>query len=165
VERLKQALRNSLSGVKKVAVLGVGSELRGDDAAGIRIAAEIAKIRKNNKAGCNLEVFIGATAPENLTGEIKRFNPEHLVIIDSADFGEKSGAVKLINPDAIKGFSSCTHTLPLGILTDYLSKSIGCKITIIGIQPKNLKFGAAISNEAGESIRFVCDTFKEILEG
>ena len=81
---LKIALTNSLKGVNKLAILGVGSELRGDDIAGM-VAAEI--IQKANHK--NITVFLGATAPENLTGEIKKFNPSHLLIIDAADTSSK----------------------------------------------------------------------------
>jgi len=160
---LKTVLKNRLRNAKKVAILGVGSELRGDDAAGIFVARQIDKGRLNMKKQGKLKVFAGATAPENLTGEVKRFNPTHLIIVDSADMNEKPGVVKLINPDTISGFSSCTHSLPIKILSDYLVKSIGCKITIIAIQPKTLDFGSCLSNKVERSAADISQIIKIIL--
>ena len=63
-------LKPELKGASKIVVLGVGSELRGDDIAGI-LAAENLKGKTSDK----LQVLIGGTAPENLTGEIKKLKP------------------------------------------------------------------------------------------
>lgn len=136
-------LRSQFKNAKRVAVLGVGSELRGDDAAGLLVAGHIQKNFKSNHP--KLKVFFGSTAPENLTGEIKKFKPTHLVIIDSADTGAKAGSIFLFKPKDLRGISFCTHQLPLQILTDYLKKSLGCKLIIVGVQPKKLTFNKPIS--------------------
>jgi hydrogenase 3 maturation protease len=165
VKILKQTLKNRLLNAKKIAVLGVGSELRGDDVAGILVARQLGKNYQDIKSEQkNFKIFIGATAPENLTGEIKRFKPTHLVIVDSADMDKPAGTVKLINPDVVGGLPFCTHKLPIKILTDYLIKSIGCEIMIIGIQPKVLSFGDYPSKEVEKSAKYISATIKEILK-
>ncbi len=155
---LKKALKNSLKGAKNVAILGVGSELRGDDIAGM-VAAEII-LKANHK---NIHVFLGATAPENFTGEIKKCKPTHLFIIDAADTSSKPGTIDLIDPDIVGGVSFSTHMMPLKIMVDYLLQSIKCKVMIIGIQPKVLKFGSEPSKEAITSAKEVAKTILEIL--
>ncbi|MDD2752350.1 MAG: hydrogenase maturation protease, partial [Candidatus Omnitrophica bacterium] len=102
---LEKHLKTRLSKAKRIAVLGVGSELKGDDAAGMLVARQI----KENK---NLKVFLGSTAPENITGEIKKFAPHHLLIIDTAMMQEKSGTIKIFPGKAIGGVSFSTHRLP-----------------------------------------------------
>jgi hydrogenase 3 maturation protease len=155
---LKKALINSLKGAKKVAVLGVGSELRGDDIAGM-VAAEIILKAGNKKIG----VFLGATAPENLTGEIKKFEPSHLFIIDAADTASKPGTISLISPDIVGGISFSTHMMPLKIMVDYMFQSIKCKTMIIGIQPGVLKFGSSPSKAAMDSAREVAKIMLEVV--
>jgi len=157
VESLKANLKKQLNNAKRVALLGVGSDLRGDDAAGVFVA------RKLYPGDAGFKVFIGDTAPENLTGEIKRFNPTHLIIVDSAQMNEEVGAVKLIDSDEVSGFSSSTHSLPLKVLVDYLFKSIGCETTIICIQPKALDFAGPLSSEVKKSAEDVSRVLKDIL--
>ncbi|MDD4183637.1 MAG: hydrogenase maturation peptidase HycI [Candidatus Omnitrophica bacterium] len=149
-------LINKLKGAKRVVVLGVGSELRSDDAAGMLAAKAIdKKIKKDKKPA--IAVLFGETAPENLTGEIKKLKPTHLIIIDAADISGKSGEVSLFDPENIKGVSFCTHQLPMNIMIDYLKNYIDCEIMVVGIQPKNLKVGNNLSKEVKIAVKYVAD--------
>jgi hydrogenase 3 maturation protease len=126
-------------------VLGVGSELRGDDIAGILVLKSLKKC-KSIKRSVKLKTFEGSTAPENITGEVITFKPTHLIIVDSADIGEKPGAVLLLRPDEVgRGVSFSTHKIPPKILIDYFLHSLKCEIVIIGIQPKAIGFGKPAS--------------------
>ena len=87
MQSLTTELKNRLKAAKRIAVLGVGSELRGDDVAGMLVAGAVQKKSKK------IRVFLGATAPENLTGEIIKFKPTHLIIVDTADIKEKPGTI------------------------------------------------------------------------
>jgi hydrogenase 3 maturation protease len=134
-----------------VAVLALGSRLRGDDIAGL-LAAETLKAalkpprgstRRLAPRGRRVKIFLGETAPENLTGEIKRFKPTHLVVIDAAESGLKPGELSLIEVAATgSGGALSTHNLPISVLTDYLQKSTGCACLVLGIQPASIHFGA-----------------------
>lgn len=158
---LKVALEDKLKQAKRIAILGIGSELRGDDAAGMLVAKSIRESCRDMDE--RFKVFLGATAPENLTAEIKRFNPTHLVIVDSADMGMAASTIMLINPAEAGGFSFSTHRLPLKMMLEYLLLSINCEIIIIGIQPKKIDFGACLSKEVEGSVGRIAQTFKEIL--
>ena len=148
MENLAKELKARFEGAKRVAVLGIGSELRGDDAAGMLVAESIAKSKKKMPRGTALRAFAGSTAPENLTGEIRKFRPEHLVMVDTAEMKRKPGTVILLSPEAVgAGVSFSTHKLPAEILIDYFIKSLKCKVTMIGIQPKSIKFGQDVSGE------------------
>lgn len=158
MKTLKTTLKKWASDAKKLALLGVGSELRGDDIAGILVARRFSEDSKKHKNRIPSKVFIGETAPENLTGEIKRFKPTHLIIVDSADMGKKPGTVRSIDPNKAGGLSFCTHKLPVKILTDYIAESTGCKIIIIGIQPKQIEFCGVPSKEIQKSAKTLADT-------
>ncbi|MDD4981086.1 MAG: hydrogenase 3 maturation endopeptidase HyCI [Candidatus Omnitrophica bacterium] len=162
---LKTTLKNKLQGAERVAVLGVGSDLRADDAVGLLVAGELKKacVESDNRA--RLKVFLGNTAPENLTGEIKKFCPTHIIIVDAADGQKEPGAVTLIDPGETGGISFCTHQLPPKIIADYLVKSLRCKVIIIGIQPKALDFGASPSKEVIKSAKDIAAMIKGIIKG
>lgn len=152
MQKLAALLKSKLENAQRIAVIGVGSELRADDAAGI-LAAKY--LQEENKGSSKLQVFFGGTAPENLSGEIKKFNPTHIIIIDSADTGQKPGTIMLINPEDAGGISFSTHMMPLAMLADYFKESLKCETVIIGIQPKTLKFGECVSKEVKKSSRQV----------
>jgi hydrogenase maturation protease len=110
MESLKTAVRRNLKGAERVAVLAIGSSLRGDDAAGLQVADQLRRVRtkaRSKAVHSALRIFMGETAPENLTGEIKKFRPTHLVILDAADAGGKRpGSITLIQHDVLRGGSS-----------------------------------------------------------
>ncbi len=162
---LKKILKSKLKDARRVAILGVGSDLRGDDCAGILVAEQFSKQRLKLDQRLKNRVFIGATAPENLSGQIKRFNPTHLVIVDSADLGKPADRVRLIERQELDGVSFCTHRLPLKIMVDYLAQSIGCATIIIGIQPKTINFGSRPSKAVERAAAKVYSMLKEILKG
>jgi hydrogenase 3 maturation protease len=164
MRNLKTLLKNKFKGAQRIVVFGIGSELRGDDVAGMLIAEHIEQYRKKIKERIRLKVLFGSTAPESFTGEIKRFKPSHLLIIDCAEFQKPPGSVILLDPETIGGVSFSTHSLPLKIMTDYLLKDLTCEIIIIGIQPKTLHFGAPCSPEVKKSIKDISKVLKEILE-
>lgn len=164
VKDLKTQLLKELKGVKRLAVLGVGSELRGDDAAGMLVAASLkAPARKKNAVA--LRIFLGCTAPENLTGEIKAFVPTHLLIIDAADMGAVPGAARIFKTtDQREGISFSTHRMPLKILSDYLCTFFPCCVIILGVQPKNLAFGSVPSKEVKSAARSIAAVIADIVK-
>jgi hydrogenase 3 maturation protease len=156
---LKQKLENAV----RIAVLGIGSDLRGDDVAGVLVAQQIEKSIKNKTTPPHVQVFIGETAPENLTGEIKRFEPTHLLIIDSADLDTEPGQIRVLNPEEIGGTSFCTHSLPIKVMVDYLLQSLKFEVITIGIQPKTLAVGAKPSKEVLASAKKLSSTITKLL--
>ncbi len=160
---LKKDLKEKLKGAKRIALLGIGSELRSDDAAGILVAKGLEGIQGRIKDKPEFKVFIGGTAPENVTGEIKKFKPTHLIIIDSAEAGKDPGSIILIDPDQIGGVSFSTHALPPKIMIDYLQDSLRCVIIMLGIQPKTIKFGETVSPAIAAAVKEVVKIIKEAI--
>ncbi len=134
---MSEALEARLAGASRLVVLGVGSELRSDDVAGLLVARRLAEALPDSP---NLLSIEGATAPENFTGQIIRFAASHLVVVDCADLGLPPGSVKVFAPEEIGGVSSNTHTLPLKIIVDYINKFSPCETLVVGIAPKSLAF-------------------------
>ena len=155
---LLTTLQKRLKSAKKIAVLGVGSLLRGDDCAGVVTAKLLKKNRGKISTRRKMKVFIGETAPENLTGAIRRFGPDHIIMIDAAQLAKPAGTVKLIDVKKATGFSFSTHHLPLKVLGDYLVKDLGCEITVIGVQPRCCDFNVSPSKEIIQSTKVLART-------
>ena len=166
MQNLKKELQSRLNGARRVAVLGIGSELRGDDIAGILVLRALEKSKKKLRRGIKLKTFEGSTAPENITGEVITYKPTHLIIVDSADIGEKPGAVLLLRADEVgRGVSFSTHKIPPKILIDYFNHSLKCEIIIIGIQPKTINFGKDVSKAVIIASKSVSSSILASLQG
>lgn len=163
MENFQSLLKNQLLNAKRIAIFGIGSEIRADDVVGVLVAENL---QKNPPKGKNYEfkVFIGGTAPENFTGDIKKFNPTHLIIIDAADLGKDPGEIALINPEEIGGTSFSTHRMPTKMLAEYIKQYINCEVIIIGIQPKVLNFGEPVSEELVSAAARLSALLKNSLE-
>lgn len=133
-ETLKgQLLRlSTVDHLPRVAFMGIGHELCGDDAVGVRIAGALRPLLADDPRFLVLEA---GPAPENFTGLLRRFRPDLLVFIDSALMDERAGAVRWLSWKESEGVSASTHTLPLHIVASYLTAELGCTIGLIGIQP------------------------------
>lgn len=141
---IKKKLKEKLKNARRIAVLGIGSEFLKDDRAGLVVAGLLEKKIPRN-ALKRARIFLGGTAPENLTGQIRRFKPTHLVIIDCADFGGEPGAVGVFEPRQDEGISFSTHRLPLGVLASYLEKTVPCRTVFVAIQAKRVAFSPKLS--------------------
>lgn len=137
---LRKVLTNNPN--PRVALLGIGHELRGDDAAGV-IAARML----HNGVGThpNLLIIEAGHAPENQTGVIRRFAPTLVVLIDAAQMGQSPGAVCWLDWRATTGVSGSSHTLPLHMIAAYLQLELGCDVALIGIQPAQTEFDQPLS--------------------
>jgi len=155
---LGEKIKNS----QKITVLGIGSELRGDDVAGVRVAQKLidqcSQDCQKDILNSRLQVLFGYTAPENFTDEIRKFSPSHIIMIDSAEMGEEPGTAKFIAPQEIQGTTFSTHSLPLSVLVDYLHQSLPCEILVIGIEPKQMDFGSKISREVRKTVNLLSDS-------
>ncbi len=138
-------------------LLGTGSRLRSDDAAGSILAERFtSKIQTDDNRKRWVAVDAGLM-PENYTSVVKREAPEILFIVDACDLGEEPGAVMRIEGSAISGEGGFnTHSTPLALFMKYL-ESLVDEIIFIGIQPKNIAVGESLSAEVEEAIdRLLC---------
>ncbi len=134
-ERLKAELQSLTKANRppRVAVMGIGHELCGDDAVGMRIACRLRPLFSGNPEVLVLEA---GPAPENFTGVLRHFSPDLVLLLDSALMDEAPGAIHWLNWKNTEGMSASTHTLPLHILASYLIADLNCSMGLIGIQPE-----------------------------
>ena len=144
-------LLEKLAGTKRLTILGVGSLLRGDDAAGMLIVERLLEAFPPQDYP-DLLLCGGGTAPENFSGNVRLFAPDHMLIIDAADAGCEPGSIVDIPRVEIGGPSFSSHMLPLKIMVDYLVNETGTNITMLGLQYKYIEFGADLSPEMREAV-------------
>lgn len=133
----------------RVAWVGVGSELNGDDAAGLWAVRSLASKLKDQPQFLCLESGVN---PENAIGPLRKFNPHLVVLIDAADFGTPAGNVRFIENVEIGGISFSTHSLPMNFISDYLSQELGCPVWLLGIQPESLEFDAPLTIGVSQAV-------------
>jgi hydrogenase 3 maturation protease len=126
----------------RVAILGVGNELNGDDGAGVRVVKELSA---RLPATPGVLLINGGTAPENYTGPLRRFRPDLVLEVDAAALGEVPGTARWVDWQEADGLSASTHTLPPSVLAKYLIAELGCQVALIGIQPSSLEMGQPLS--------------------
>ena len=137
------------SSVPKIAFIGIGNELNGDDGAGVLVAR---KIKQALSISENLLIVEGSIAPENFSAPIRRFNPDWIWLVDAADLSSHSGHIEIITLDEIDGVTVFSHGLPLSIFGKFLQSETGASVNIFGIQPENLEPFSQISETVGKSI-------------
>ncbi len=128
-------------------VVGIGHDLRGDDAAGVLAARRLQEYTIKANIGATHTsplclVIDAGPAPENVTGAVRRFAPDLVLLVDAADLGEPPGTVRWLDWRETSGLSASTHALPLYVLAGYLVSELGCAVALLGIQPGSTAFDA-----------------------
>jgi hydrogenase 3 maturation protease len=132
-----------------VALLGVGSELRGDDAVGMHVAE---MLRSRERAHPRLKVHLCSTAPESATGPIRSQKPSHLIVVDAVALGATPGEVALLERSDIDGVTFSTHTLPLSVVLDFIGHdNPTLDAFVIAVQAEQLLFGEPLSERVAST--------------
>ena len=131
-------------------VVGVGNLLRGDDAVGSLVIADLLADGLDEK--CVL--LDCGVAPESFIGVFEREKNGKIIIIDAVDMGLSAGAVEIVDTKKIAGILFSTHKLPLGMTLKYLEKT-EAEVVFIGVQPKATGFGVEMSDECKNAIKRV----------
>lgn len=126
----------------RVAVVGIGQTLRGDDGAGSAIAR---RLRARLQGVSAVLVLDGGPAPENQTGPLRRHRPALVILVDAAQMGAAPGTLRWLAWEETHGMTSSTHTLPPHFLARYLMTLLGCQVVLLGLQPADTTLGAPFS--------------------
>lgn len=156
LNRLLHQLKSEAADRPRIAILGVGNPFRADDAVGVLTARTL--------SGCtsaldtdHVLIMEAGQAPENTTAELRKFAPHLVLFVDAADMGKTPGTIEWIPEESIDGMSASTHSLPLSILSHYLRLELDCKVHLLGVQPRSIEVGGALSTEALEAIQEIVE--------
>jgi len=151
-------LKMWLQGATRIAILGVGSRVRRDDAVGLAVVD-----RLKGRVPSSVELFDCETVPESFTGPIRRLAPSHVLIIDAAELDLSPGEARLVEPESLVKVASSTHILSLSILSEYISSEVGAKVILLGIQPKDVRFGVELSPELVQAVQSLSEGILSVL--
>ena len=110
-----------------------------------------------------VEIFLGQTAPENLLGKIRKFNPSHLLVTDAVSFGGRPGDIRLFLREDLRGGTFSTHGFPLSVFLEYARKEFRCEALVVGIEPESVTVGKPLSKVVGERLGTVARAVREAL--
>ena len=153
------ALGDFLKDCRLLVVLGIGNELKGDDAVGIEI---VKRIKKDGR----VKAFAAHTVPDSFVMPVIREKPSHVLIADAAMLDMKPGGWRLIDGDSISESMFGTHLIPLTAVGKRIAAESGAKVAYICVQPKALTLGSKLSTELAKTARdiaklIMADTKKE----
>ena len=166
-----EKLRSAFSASKKCAICGIGNTDRGDDAAGPIVVSSLFGKRGEsveersyiayNDNGRSVLIIDAMTVPENYLGEIMDFSPDTLIFIDCADFKDgsvKAGSVRIFDERSLpSNETASTHSIPLSVFIAILKNRLPeMKVTIAGIQPLSVDFGASVCAGVKEACEDIC---------
>jgi len=155
-------LKKGIEGEGRLVILGVGNPLKGDDAAGLLCAEQLIKSLPRKKRA-RVKILKTYDVPENYTGKIRKFRPKRILIIDAALAGLKPGDIFILEKEKIAIEEISTHKIPLMVLISYLELDLGCKVTVLGIQAKDLSFGAPVSLLIKTAVKTVTDAIGALI--
>ncbi len=155
---MRQELERRLKG--KVALVGVGNALRGDDGVGPVL---IDWLQARMPGRIPMLLVDGGEAPEAYWGKITAYRPQAVLVIDAVDWGGDPGSVALLEEVGQRRHPCSTHRIPLNLFLDLLKMGTGADVFVLGIQPKDLTFNAGISPEVLRTVELVGDLIADIL--
>lgn len=161
--RWRDHLREFLRDVTRLAVVGIGNELRGDDGVGSFVARVASRWLSGAQIPCLS--LAGGSAPENLTGPVRRFKPTHILMVDAFDCGWRPGSILVVPESCLGGVTLSSHTLPVAVLYDYFRRAECGKGLVIGIQPACTSFGQRMSGEVRNAARVLVEELRRLIPG
>lgn len=155
---IKEDLVEFLKAYKKLVIMGIGNDIRGDDGIGPYIVERI-----KNLESSNISILNATTAPENFTGKIRKIDPTHIIIVDAIIMNECPGKIKLVKKEEVAGVSISTHSMSLSYLVNYLELEKPYNILFIGIEPESMELHQGLSPLVKSSSDEIINIFTEIL--
>ena len=157
-QSFENELKEFIADVEKIAILGIGNDLRTDDGLGPYIVNTL----KFNHPDVMIENV--GSVPEGFARPLAEFGAKRIIMIDAADMRKTPGHIELVTKDRIGGISISTHSMPLSLLMMYLEQETRGESILLGVQPKSLQFGEGLSPEIQEVSDNIISSIERLLE-
>jgi hydrogenase 3 maturation protease len=132
----------------RVAFIGIGNTLMGDDAAGVLLARKLECVLPKER----FRVLEAGLAPENCVGALRSFCPTLVILMDVMLGLGKAGMIQCLYHDKTDGFSASSHSLPLSILGAFLRAEYGCDVYVLAITALSLEQDTALSSPVEKAV-------------
>ncbi len=129
-------------------IIGIGNELRGDDAAGIVL------VEKLQEGGYPTALNVYGN-PENYLRKISEMSGKSRLWIDIINWGGKPGEFRIIESGEINHFAVSTHNFSPVVLFSFLKEFRDIPDYFLGIQPESMQLGRPVSPGVEKTIQFL----------
>jgi hydrogenase 3 maturation protease len=150
-EDFERSLRDRLVG--RIAVMGIGNTMRGDDGLGVHLVNSL----RPHSLSPDVALFACEMTPENFLGPVTEFQPDTVLMIDAAQLNELPGTARLVEAKEIVDSGTTTHNMSLRLLATMLESVTNAKVTLLAVQPKGREFGAELSPEVSHTLRYLTE--------
>lgn len=155
--QLKELLA-SASPTSKVALVGVGHPLRGDDYVG----SFIVKTLMNECRTESIGFFDAEGGVEMVVSRIAKFSPKHVLFIDACEMNARPGDIALISVTDTNYPFFTTHGIPLKLLaSQFLSD---CEAWVLAIQPEHMEVDDYLSPGVNDSAVYISSFIAAMLK-
>jgi hydrogenase 3 maturation protease len=151
-------LKKFIADAKKIAILGIGNDLRTDDGLGPYI---VNSIKFDNP---NVMIENVGSVPEGFARPLADFGASRIIMIDAADMRKPPGHIELVTKDRIGGITISTHSLPLSFLMMYLEQETGGQTILLGVQPRSIEFGEGLNPEIEAVAEDIISSLEQLLK-
>jgi len=145
-----------LKNVTSVVVIGMGNELRADDAVGLHVV-RLLKSFQNNR----LTVFEGQMTPEVFIGPACATHPTHVLIIDAAELKKKPGAWQVLSMDSVEQGLFTTHSIPAIEVAAEIKRRCAASVVFVGIQPKSREISLGLSKKCRQAAEEISEIIQK----
>ena len=157
-EDWRESLRATIGdGREPVHLMGVGNELRTDDAAGLEIVSSLRR-RLGAEPAPGVRIYASTPVPERLLSKLASAGGR-VVVFDSVEASARPGEVVFRRmADTKYGFFG-THNIPLKLVPGLEGRLKD--IFLVGVQPASLEVGSGLSETVQESVREIVGVVTE----
>jgi len=154
LNKLEVFFRNA----ERVVIIGMGNELRADDAIGLLVVRSLKPYSHNR-----LQVFEGHMTPDVFIAPACAAQPTHLLIVDAAELHKKPGTWQVLFPNEVEEGLFTTHTIPIVEVAAEIQRRCGAKVAFLGIQPKSRDISLSQSKECLCAAEEIADIIRRIV--
>jgi hydrogenase 3 maturation protease len=153
--------QNKLS--PRIAIVGIGNQLNGDDAFGPRVVQALQAWQAHSTSLHPLLLVQADQAPENFTGKLRQFSPDLVILVDSAQIGAPPGEIAWLPWEDTAVLSASTHTLPISVFSSYLYRELGSRVVLLAVQGLHFEVGQPLSKPLFLAKNRIVRTLKSIM--
>lgn len=133
--------------MKKIAVVGLGNILMGDDGAGVKVIEELERDRGLSKSVVTIRA---ETAGVFILPQLE--GADTIILVDAVDFDGDYGEVRIFSNDDIiteRPPPISMHEVGMKDLVSllHLQSPIVPRLTLVGVKPKKISCGVELSSE------------------
>ncbi|MGI5820014.1 MAG: hydrogenase maturation protease [Armatimonadota bacterium] len=139
---------------RKIVLMGVGNELRGDDAFGVMLAERI-------EHRIATKVFVTHDLPEDYAVKAADLRPDVVIVLDAIDFHGEPGELHLVAARDVPPTPGVTHRPSLEMMARFLELDAGADTWVLGVQPRMDSLG--VGDEMSEPVARALDGLEALL--